>query len=69
MAPFNFFASIFKWFNAVKVWVQMKTILQFKSINSFSTKRLIAEKLQASDLEKFRIMHTNEDVMKTLGGG
>ncbi|MCE3237995.1 MAG: hypothetical protein K0R24_976 [Gammaproteobacteria bacterium] len=47
----------------------MKTILQFKSINSFSTKRLIAEKLQASDLEKFRIMHTNEDVMKTLGGG
>lgn len=46
----------------------MKTILQFKSINSFSTKRLIAEKVQASDLDKFRAMHTNEKVMQTLGG-
>ncbi len=46
----------------------MKTILQFKSIASYSTKRLLAKKVQASDLEKFRTMHTNKDVMQTLGG-
>lgn len=46
----------------------MKTILQFKSINSFTTARLFAEKVTENDLEKFRLMHTNEDVMRTLGG-
>jgi [ribosomal protein S5]-alanine N-acetyltransferase len=46
----------------------MKTILQFKSINFFSTERLIAKKITENDLEKFRLMHTNENVMRTLGG-
>ena len=46
----------------------MKTILHFKSINSFSTERLLAEKVTENDLEKFCLMHTNEDVMRTLGG-
>lgn len=46
----------------------MKTILKFNSINSFSTKRLVAEKVQDSDLDKFRVMHSNEEVMCTLGG-
>lgn len=46
----------------------MKTILQFKSINSFTTARLLAEKVTEHDLEKFRLMHTNDDVMRTLGG-
>jgi len=46
----------------------MKTILKFNSINSFSTERLFAEKITKDDLEKFRLMHTNEDVMRTLGG-
>ncbi len=46
----------------------IKTILQFTSINSFSTERLLAEKVTEHDLEKFRLMHTNEEVMRTLGG-
>ena len=46
----------------------MKTIRQFKSINLFATERLIAEQLQHSDLDKFCHMHTNPEVMRTLGG-
>ena len=37
----------------------MKTIVQFKSINSFFTKRLLAEKVTENDLEKFCLMHTD----------
>lgn len=46
----------------------MKAITQFKSIDSFSTNRLLAEKVKDSDLDKFIRMHTNSQVMKTLGG-
>lgn len=43
----------------------MKTITQFKSIYSFSTKRLFAEKVTENDLEIFRQMHMNETVMQS----
>lgn len=46
----------------------MKTILEFNSINSFVTERLFAKKVTANDLEKFLLMHTHEEVMRTLGG-
>ena len=46
----------------------MKTITQFKSIDSFTTDRLLAEKIKSSDLDKFSSMHTNPQVMTTLGG-
>jgi GrpB-like predicted nucleotidyltransferase (UPF0157 family)/predicted acetyltransferase len=46
----------------------MKTIIQFKSIDSFTTNRLLAEKIKSSDLDKFISMHTNPQVMITLGG-
>jgi RimJ/RimL family protein N-acetyltransferase len=46
----------------------MKTITQFKSIDSFTTDRLFAEKIKPSDLDKFSSMHTNLQVMATLGG-
>lgn len=46
----------------------MKTIIQFNSIESFATQRLVARKLKASDLDQFMVMHTNPEVMKTLGG-
>lgn len=46
----------------------MKTITQFKSIDSFTTDRLFAEKIKVSDLNKFVNMHTNLQVMATLGG-
>lgn len=46
----------------------MKTITQFKSIDSFTTDRLFAEKIKPSDLDKFFSMHTNLQVMTTLGG-
>lgn len=46
----------------------MKTIIQFKSIESFTTNRLFAEKIKAGDLDKFANMHTNQQVMATLGG-
>ena len=46
----------------------MKTIINFKSIETFSTERLAAFKVTADDLEKFVIMHSDNDVMATLGG-
>lgn len=46
----------------------MLTITQFQSIELFCTKRLIAEKIKSSDLDKFTAMHTNPEVMATLGG-
>jgi ribosomal-protein-alanine N-acetyltransferase len=46
----------------------MKTIMQFKSLDSFTTDRLLAEKIKMSDLDKFARMHTNSQVMATLGG-
>src|SRR5438045_2990683 len=46
----------------------MKMIKQFKSIESFSTERLVAKKIEANDLDKFFILHTNPEVMNTLGG-
>ena len=46
----------------------MKTITQFKSIESFSTERLSAYKINENDIDKFINMHTNLEVMSTLGG-
>jgi [ribosomal protein S5]-alanine N-acetyltransferase len=46
----------------------MKMIIQFKSIDSFSTARLIAKKINASDLDKFIVMNADPKVMGTLGG-
>ncbi len=46
----------------------MKTITQFKSIESFSTARLSAYKINENDIDKFITMHTNPEVMSTLGG-
>ncbi|MBA3662407.1 MAG: GNAT family N-acetyltransferase [Gammaproteobacteria bacterium] len=46
----------------------MKTITQFHSIDSFTTDRLIAEKIKHNDLDKFFIMHKNLQLMATLGG-
>ncbi len=46
----------------------MKTITAFTSIESFSTERLIAFKITVNDLDKFIMMHSDMDVMATLGG-
>ena len=46
----------------------MKTIISFKSIEFFSTERLVAFKVTTDDLEKFAIMHSDTNVMETLGG-
>ena len=46
----------------------MNIITRFQSIESFYTDRLKAEKIKASDLDKFINMHTNPEVMVTLGG-
>jgi GrpB-like predicted nucleotidyltransferase (UPF0157 family)/RimJ/RimL family protein N-acetyltransferase len=46
----------------------MKTIINFKSIESFSTERLTAIKITADDLDKFITMHNDHNVMETLGG-
>jgi len=39
----------------------MKTIINFKSIESFSTERLTAFRVTADDLEKFVIMQSDTD--------
>src|SRR3990167_6756991 len=46
----------------------MNIIKKFDSIESFETERLLAVKLAADDLNKFTQMHTNPQVMATLGG-
>jgi ribosomal-protein-alanine N-acetyltransferase len=46
----------------------MKTITHFTSIDSFMTERLLAVKIQATDLEKLLLLHGNPNVMATLGG-
>lgn len=46
----------------------MKTINQFNSIYSFTTQRLIAEKIQSADFDKLMQMYANQLVMATLGG-
>jgi hypothetical protein len=46
----------------------MKTIINFKSIESFSTEKLIAFKITANDLDKLITMHSDPNVMATLGG-
>lgn len=46
----------------------MQTITQFHSIENFTTQRLIAKKLQPEDCDKLLQMHTNSQVMATLGG-
>lgn len=46
----------------------MKTIIKFKSIESFSTVRLNAKKVDANDLDKFIAMNADPRVMTTLGG-
>lgn len=46
----------------------MKVITQFNSINSFSTKRLIAKRMQVEDFELLMKMYSNPQVMSTLGG-
>jgi GrpB-like predicted nucleotidyltransferase (UPF0157 family)/RimJ/RimL family protein N-acetyltransferase len=46
----------------------MKTITQFKSIESFTTDRLMAEKIKSNDLDKLLHMYTNSQVMVTMGG-
>jgi RimJ/RimL family protein N-acetyltransferase len=52
----------------IKIITYMKTILELKSIATFTTKRLLAKKLKANDIDKLIEMHSNLDVMKTLGG-
>ncbi|MBA2655434.1 MAG: GNAT family N-acetyltransferase [Tatlockia sp.] len=46
----------------------MKTITQFKSIESFSTVRLSAYKINEKNIDNFITLHSNEEVMSTLGG-
>jgi GrpB-like predicted nucleotidyltransferase (UPF0157 family)/predicted acetyltransferase len=46
----------------------MKTITELKSIASFSTERLFAERITAADLDKFTLLHNDPQVMATLGG-
>ncbi len=46
----------------------MKTITQLKSIECFSTERLVAYKICEHDLDKLIMMYTNPIVMATLGG-
>lgn len=55
-------------YNISRITIIMKNILQFKSIFSFSTEILFAEKVSEKDLEKFHLMHNDHDVMSTLGG-
>lgn len=46
----------------------MKTLIQINSTASFSTPRLVARKIQEDDLEKLHTMHSDSQVMATLGG-
>jgi ribosomal-protein-alanine N-acetyltransferase len=46
----------------------MKYITHFTSIDTFMTERLLAVKVQATDLEKLLLLHGDPDVMATLGG-
>lgn len=46
----------------------MKTIKSFESIYTYSTERLIAKKIESSDFEKLNQLHSDPDVMATLGG-
>ena len=64
---FDYFFQYKKHLKKVNLY-KMKTITQFKSIELFSTERLIAEKIKVNDLDKFISMHTNPKVMEILGG-
>jgi [ribosomal protein S5]-alanine N-acetyltransferase len=46
----------------------MKNITQFTSIESFTTPRLLAERIMATDLDKLIKLYSNPEVMATLGG-
>jgi len=46
----------------------MKTITQFTSIHTFTTRRLLAKKIEAADLSKLIRLDTDPQVMATLGG-
>ena len=46
----------------------MKTILQMNSVESFTTQRMIANRINHADFNDFYLTHSDERVAATLGG-